>query len=1209
MNVQLDDLIAIYPPVNSPGIQNIITNKREFSELASTPREKPPAQPGMFFKHQEFIGRLMVWLDRLLMIHQTGTGKTCSVVRLAEYYRRIRDSGGHIKRTYVLVKGPSLKREFKRQVLCTCTAGEYVTDLVRNATNEETRKSNITREIKKWYSIRTYTKFANKLAEPIYEEYITRKGRPKRRMVGIRPKISDEEIIRRYSNTIFFVDEVHNLRVDATTGEDVDKVRFVYQQLWRLFHLILRSKIILATATPMINDVSEIGPLMNMILPSGPNKEGQIPDDFDYNHATLVEMEPYFRGRISYVRALDTGAIPVYRGEPIMDPKTGKLLEYTIEEPTGVVRKVASQTIVYPSRMLRYVDPVTQRPMGQDVGYESASREATAEFHMPKRQASALVFPDNTYGERSFERYVFTRGGPVTTEPVVEGGKRKKPKPTDDYYASDELLPYLINNENLAFLACKFAVILEMCKNRPGNCFVYSDFVDIGAVLLGLSLEAQGFEKFTETQSIFRRTQGGEGLPEPCSSRDNRNREVRITAKPRYSLLTSRSPSARVDSMMEAFNSYENRHGDYIKVMVGSPVARDGINLANVLQVHIASAGWNPSSIYQAISRAIRATSHVDLLEENRVQQVDTRMKELTPEQLEQEIQNVLQEMPPDRREQRLRDPEADQKNLQDVRVAIGKTIVPSVTVDVYKHVAISQNNDSIDLRMYQLSEQKEIDIKRMERIMKQCSVDCQIHYQRNIRPNDINYSSTCDYDVCEYQCVDQIFGIPKPPELDESTFDVYYSDEIVNAAIDDIINIFKQKFTITTTELYALLQQQNPKYKPKFLDLALMRIIAQKRTLFDRFGYQSYLREDGDTLFLQRDYPIITTSQQRDKYALNMYAANLIANKVLPISDLLANLRVDEQADLVAEIKRLSPDNPRFGELIDQLNLENKVKLLEDSVYRSVSENAKDPYIKGVIDRFSNVLFSVNEPVTEIQKSIEAMATRGTGPGRKPKAETKLRVRKLAAGDLPEIVQETDTPLVYLHTLFSQMVGNVAYATTARYNKAEGRVRLFKPNEKAGWRDNNPYEFPVYNRIIQAEIAHRAEPFEQYDVYGILRPDKKFLIRYKGAEDATLAAKDQRLVNRGRDCMTWKKSELIDILWRLRVPPPPTVPLDVTDRDIIIAYLLRQGIDKGQDDLGDMDDEELQFYYRWYRSGAGKKAICNRIQEYMAQNDLLQTL
>ena len=37
-----------------------------------------------------------------------------------------------------------------------------------------------------------------------------------------------------------------------------------YQVLWKLFHLVKRSKIILGTATPMINDVNEIAPVMNL---------------------------------------------------------------------------------------------------------------------------------------------------------------------------------------------------------------------------------------------------------------------------------------------------------------------------------------------------------------------------------------------------------------------------------------------------------------------------------------------------------------------------------------------------------------------------------------------------------------------------------------------------------------------------------------------------------------------------------------------------------------------------------------------------------------------------------------------------------------------------------------------------------------------------------------------------------------------------------
>lgn len=1164
MDPQLEDLISFYPNSSQPGIQAIISGKREFAELAANPTEPPPPAPGMFYKHQEFIGRLMIWLDRLLIFHQTGTGKTCAMARVTEYYKKLRNEGGHIKRAYILVKGPSLKREIKNQLLCVCTNGDYLTPLVVNAATEDARAGNITRELKKWYSIKTYTKFANKIGESIYEEYKTRKGKKKRRMVGSRPRMSDDEIIRRYSNSIFFVDEIHNLRIDPTTGENTNEIRFAYQQLWRLFHLIHRSKVMLSSATPMINKVEEIGPIMNLLLPT----DQQFPEDFNYVQSTLPDFEPYFRGRVSYVRALDTGALINYQGETINTDYTLPIL--------GGTTTIKSQTIVYSSKMEQYQneDGIW---MGQNVGYQLASREK-GDFYMPKREAALFVFPDNSYGDRGFKKYTISLGITYEEDVKEEGQIKTKIRKTDDYRPTPEMEVFLRSN-NLVFLSCKMSEIVRLCTITKGNCFVYSDFIDIGAVMQGLAFEytdlrvpeaeQAGYQKFTEESSIF---EGEMALPPVCSKRRGQeNRKVRIDKRPRYALLTSRIPNRRVKSMMEAFNSYENRHGEYIKVMIGSPIAREGINLANVVQVHIASAGWNPSAVYQAISRAIRSTSHLALLEEEKEIEAIRRFNQM---------------------------PEATRINLQasgksdaEIRNDLMEDIIPTIEVKVYKHVAIPEEGRSIDLQMYQLAEKKEIEIKRVERIMKQNAVDCQVHYRRNVRETDIEGSPTCDYDICRYPCVDP----PPPARLDDSTYDVYYSDQIIHQVVVDLIDIFKQKFTLTTTELYALLSET----KPKFIDMALEYIVNRKIQLIDRYGYASYLRADGATLFLQRHYPIVTPSQE-DRYTLNTYTSNLVADKLSTIADRLADLQIDEQIDLVQELKETPPNSHRFDQILDQFNIENKVQLLEEALKSAVVDHLMTPYIQGILNKYSNVYFAFHEPRKELEKAAAALAARGTGRGRKPNVEGKIRIRKLNSTEINEIQMEVETPIVYVHTLYNQVISNVAYAVTSRFNKAEGRIRILIPGTP--WRDVNSNELLVYNTLIQLEMTNRLRPYEQFNIYGTILHDKKFRIRDKESENIDLVTQDARTINKGKECTTWKKTQLYDILYKLGVPPPINAPQAITNQTALIEDLLLLKIDKSREELEEMPLDQLQFYYRWNRSGARRDLICETIKNRLLE-------
>ena len=57
----------------------------------------------------------------------------------------------------------------------------------------------------------------------------------------------------------------------------------------------------------------------------------------------------------------------------------------------------------------------------------------------------------------------------------------------------------------------------------------------------------------------------------------------------------------------------ENKDGSILKILIFSPAGAEGINLANMRQVHIMEPYWHEPRIIQMIGRAVRLCSHVDL--------------------------------------------------------------------------------------------------------------------------------------------------------------------------------------------------------------------------------------------------------------------------------------------------------------------------------------------------------------------------------------------------------------------------------------------------------------------------------------------------------------------------------------------------------------------------------------------------------------------
>lgn len=61
------------------------------------------------------------------------------------------------------------------------------------------------------------------------------------------------------------------------------------------------------------------------------------------------------------------------------------------------------------------------------------------------------------------------------------------------------------------------------------------------------------------------------------------------------------------------FNLSQNKYSKFIKIIMISPAGAEGLNLRNVRQVHILEPFWNEVKIEQVIGRAIRICSHKDL--------------------------------------------------------------------------------------------------------------------------------------------------------------------------------------------------------------------------------------------------------------------------------------------------------------------------------------------------------------------------------------------------------------------------------------------------------------------------------------------------------------------------------------------------------------------------------------------------------------------
>ena len=1157
---QISDFFGEYPDVDDPLFNTYIAKKQEFSGERPTINEATPVR-GQGYIHQKFAVKFQTWYDRLLLLADPGVGKSISMIHAAELFKseylKNPDDPTKIRRAIILVRGDPLIENIRNEIVCKATLpGTYDTDFVLRAENETTMTGNLTRELKTWYDIMTYGQFAK-----------------------IINQFEREEDLENYmSNIAIYVDEAHNVPTNEDiTGafrpihetieeveEDQQKESY-YNTIHRAFHKGKRNKIVLATATPMNNLGIDIIPLMNLILPL--NKQMQRwkkEQDEQFTDQPLEYFEPYFRGRVSYVRALDTGAR---------------------HKPQGQVVP-GYHTIICPCDMSIFQYNVYLKASTTGVG------ETKEKFYGRTRQVSNFVFPDESYGGEGFDRYVELVKGRYQFKNTVEGQTCRQHV-----------------RENLDILSAKYAKIVEICSekwpgesevvidDKKGVIFVYfADYVmGSGAILLGLCLREHGYQEFNETTSIFSKAQNSEYTgsrslnPCPSTSNNQGKRIARIGMAKRYAILSSKTPKSHIKPLFNALNSYENRYGQYVQVLIGSITAREGINVNNGVAMILASSSWTASSNKQAEDRVFRSTSHVLRIAEKRQRLLSQGLPadNVTFDVETYNLAAIYESLP------------ADDVNL-DAETAALYQEDPRFRIS---------NINTIDPKMYIESEQKDKNISKIMRKLKQSSVDCYINKGRNIRPTDVAGSPACDFMECNYTCTgiqeDKIFPI------DRTTKVLYYSEEEIEDASEAVKRLFSRFYQLKIEQIHRLLNTKDPIY----IDMAIERLISNNVKVHNRMGYFGYLRENqSGVIYLEKDPFEIKAHPENTVYSSVLIGTQDPRNN--SFNDYITNLDVATERPIIMNLYNTDPNDPSFQTILESLSIISKVTLLEHALYdrKSTGETDGGGFYNAIISAFNHAIFQVPEPVDLLQKTAKQIANRGKSRGRKPNPNVQPKLKQLGFTEdflFPQFDPNIVSDKVILHTLLNQgSHDRTSYGVTTRFFKAEGQLRILKMSEGTGWRDVNQYEDLVYNNLIKRSINDIRLYYEQrYSIYGImLLPENKLHIRDRENENIIASRDDARNVRDGRVCNTWLKPDLVDILYRLDLTlqnnnMAPNIP-----RQVMIDYLRNKSSELLAYNLDTFPDKKLISYYQWYQSNSSREEICGYIKEYFKRSDRLFT-
>jgi len=881
-----------------------VNDKNQF-DIKYNKIEKIP-EKGQLYNHQEFAKLYMKNNDRVLVISKPGTGKSCTAIGVSEYFSDIYFNDvklARIKNCIILTRGKTLAKNFENEILNVCTKkGKYTLD--ENITGQS-RKVRKARLLSRFYTFKNFQSFANELRE-----------------------MSEKDILESFSKTLFIVDEVQNIPLESGKSG-------LYETYHNLFNLLQTSKIMLLSATPIVNDPKEFVQIMNLILP----KEKKFDEKkIKWNSITIDDFKN-IQGYILFSEKFE--ALPKIQYEellenPYLETKNNLNIYNIYDEASATVitdydlihYSVSGCIMCGKQREVYYEEVAKNLPQSQLGNAKDNKVSEIGDFYLKPLEISNFVYPDymdkmkneqiNPFGKSAYNFYFGDLESDSTTQlgriQKEEGNNRRK-------FLKEEL------QKNLYLYSTKYHRAIEHIKylKREGKyekAFFYHTLVEgSGLLIFSKCLEyVLGFKEFDAKREVTSRTF------------DN------LEKADRYFILTSTTTKGEIENVLKIYNHPKNIHGEYLKYILGSKVTSEGLSFYNTPDVYLLSVPWNLPSEYQSINRILRIGSFNKLLEEG---DVDVGIHRFVSY-----FSTINDEDPNTELEWEYSMIKVD----DDYRLS--KTAERPDENDDSWH--------SIEIYIYQLAIRKEKNIAKVMKIAKQYASDCINGKNRNILDKTFDYTYDCNFDKCEYECVPLNEAIYK-----DDDYSKYMNDSTL---IDNIIPILKSLFSMNyKLDIQSLLYILSEKLNKNFISIifAINDMIISQFTFNDNQGYLRYI-------FYKNGFLLLGDKSDDDFHCIENIFINNPINIFKEIKEIPNYEKYEKQYENI-NLKEISFDDRLnlktplrwFFNIDIVVKLSKKKQILEEKRYNiDVNIIPIVDYEKIMLTNYIYNFYSVNGPI-----------------------------------------------------------------------------------------------------------------------------------------------------------------------------------------------------------------------------------------------------
>ena len=534
--------------------------------------------------YQQFVTNFMspeTPYNRLLMKHNTGSGKTITAISLSlkfiEYFKKNKNDIGSI----FIIGFEGSKKAFRNDLFKYPAFG-FISSTEILEWNLLKQKSNDSDKELREFNSKMKKRLSNRkqsgyyvfigYAELVNKLFITKTNISELTESEIKQLIENKTIqinkpfLKKFENSLMICDEIHNVYNSSSKNNWGIAIQYIIDNVMSLKSLYM-------SATPINNNPSEIVDILNLLVT--PDKRIQKKDLF--THSTLKDnafeiINRLSKGRVSYLLDKNIKYYPSksFIGEDIPDIKYLKFVRTEMSKLQLIeYNKLQTETMNFEDKYL--LDFIIPNPNDDSVGiYKKADMKL-----IKNAQPTWLL-----------------ENGITINNNVVSGPCLKHP-----------LLSKISQKYNTMVIN-----LINTLKNKGGKTLIYHNNVSMSGVLfIGEILLMNGF--ITDNVPINSNT-----LCSLCGFINSEHRTECKFKPAKFVMVHGRVEKYNINLFLDKFNSSNNINGEEYSILIGSQVISESYHFNCIRNLYIMSRPDNISMLIQLIGRAVRNKSHNLLL-------------------------------------------------------------------------------------------------------------------------------------------------------------------------------------------------------------------------------------------------------------------------------------------------------------------------------------------------------------------------------------------------------------------------------------------------------------------------------------------------------------------------------------------------------------------------------------------------------------------